>query len=165
MRLIPLAFTRIKPQNLLLLIIAASIAVRAEAFALTLKTLIGDEKDCIMNHIEKTLRSALARINSSTKWNQGNYAVDTNGNRTMENSPSACKWCMVGALCAEYPGNIVEIADHRVFDLLRDGIKFVSGDGVSLDKFHLWNDAPERTYRDVADAYKHAIAKAHSLGL
>lgn len=118
-----------------------------------------------MGPIEKTLRNALNRIDSPEKWNQGAYAVDAAGNKVAENSPGACKWCFVGAVCAEFPSNVVPESHKRVFNLMIDGMKFVSNVSLPATKMHVWNDSSERKYVDIVDAYNHGIAKAHSLGL
>jgi hypothetical protein len=47
------------------------------------------------------LRQARARIADPSKWCQGDYAVDANGEGTFYEGHTACRWCAKGSLYLE----------------------------------------------------------------
>jgi hypothetical protein len=71
------------------------------------------------------------------KWTKGHLATDDMGDSVGEYSPSACRWCLIGAVFKCY-GNFAE-RDPIVAAINRKTGPFPSQ----------WNDAPERTHAEV----------------
>lgn len=78
-------------------------------------------------------------LDSPEKWTQKIWAKDSLGDPCMWNQPSACCWCLHGAVsrCYQHDWPLCEI----MLDTLVGKIP-----GKDLWG---WNDAPERTYEEV----------------
>lgn len=81
-------------------------------------------------------------------WTQGHYALDADGKVTEDSSPTACKFCMAGALF-----RVTNSQADEVWREARRALKAAIGD--TLVSF---NDAPKRTQDEVVDAFDRAIA-------
>lgn len=98
------------------------------------------------------LRAAKAKIAHSQDWIRGYLALNEEGRTVDPNNPTACKFCMMGALYnvaePQPSANQMTIAD-AAFAALYD----VTG-GTST-----FNDHPATTHAEVLDAFDRAIAK------
>lgn len=68
-------------------------------------------------------------------WTKGAVARDASGIEVDFNSPSACQWCLMGAVVKCYPGEVRS-------NLWRLG---AARNGAIQD----WNDLPSRTHAEV----------------
>lgn len=80
-------------------------------------------------------------IAKEENWCKGGMARNINNVETFTNDPSAVKFCIAGAIykcsdSSEYVGKLFK---------LKDSLKIITG-------IPTWNDAPERTHKEVIDA-------------
>lgn len=80
-------------------------------------------------------------LDSREKWCQGGYGKRANGTFTDATAPDVVQWCTVGAITKCYRQ---EQAWEDAYNKLGDRVVSISG----------WNDAPERTWKEV-----HALLK------
>lgn len=100
------------------------------------------------------LKGARAKIEQG--WCQGYYARDAVGRDVSYNSPSACSYCLSGALWASATAAGLDVhAVDRCFDLLRHGVSELNP--------MIWQDKPERTKEEVLARFDQAIVKAEAL--
>lgn len=78
------------------------------------------------------------------KWSQNIVAVNAEGKSVGYRNPSACRWCLLGAIYCCYSIPEGRAIESRIKDRLFGGRKRKLGDCLSV-----WNDAPDRTYRDI----------------
>lgn len=77
-------------------------------------------------------------LTDETKWTQFAVARDALGGRVHANDPTACKWCLLGAIAHCYPGSFVG-------DKVRSTIEY------HVLNISIWNDAHWRTFQDVKE--------------
>lgn len=81
-------------------------------------------------------------IDSPEKWCQGRYALDNMAASVSHNSPSACKWCLVGAIWKAY---------HKI-DIVSEKV------GLVYKRLHVipnvWNDEYYRKWEEVYNILK-----------
>ena len=88
-------------------------------------------------------------------WNQGEEALDAEGNPVSPISTRACSWCAIGAIEAairatcprhgyEFESNIRD----RIIEDMR---------GSNPDTLWEWNDHPDRTFSEVRSAFEEAL--------
>jgi hypothetical protein len=73
----------------------------------------------------EVLAAARERISSPDRWTQGLYAVDAQGERVKPRDPSACCWCLLGALACE--SNIHGIIPPPLYTFLTEVMVFQYG--------------------------------------
>lgn len=76
-------------------------------------------------------------------WTQGEFARNRSGERTNSNCPTACSWCMIGAMFKCYKG-----------DELYTGLFKAISDHIGDVEIYKWNDDPNRTHAEVVDLLK-----------
>lgn len=81
-------------------------------------------------------------------WCQRNYATDARGLAVEERDPSACAWCVLGAVWATEQAS----GSSDVLARLREAAK------LRRRQLHDWNDAPGRTRADVLALFDRVIA-------
>ena len=95
-----------------------------------------------------------ARAKLAQGWCQGWYALDATDDEVPADSPTACKWCMIGALKAVIPGEpqgeLRAFLGETLFSLY--SVRFVPE----------FNDAPERTQEQCLFVYDAAIHRKRS---
>lgn len=101
----------------------------------------------VMTEAADILRKAKVLIDAPEKWTKNVYARDEDGHEVPPDH-AAVAWCMSGACLHFKPRTELLV----VRDLLRQA----TGTGF-VDE---WNDAPERTYAEVMDAFSRAIELA-----
>lgn len=79
-------------------------------------------------------------------WIQGDNAVDEAGESTNIDSPSACAWCLEGALSRCYPD------DDDYNEAYKKLLRVISQPRGLVH----WNDQPGRTFRQVKAAVEAA---------
>lgn len=87
-----------------------------------------------------------------TAWLQGRYAVDLAGSRTLGHKPEACRWCLIEAIAGASQRRIPRMTctarsalNRAVGRALTTMLHRRGGTGFLTP----WNDAPERTHRQV----------------
>jgi len=86
-------------------------------------------------------------LSDESKWTKGTYARNSENIRVYATSLEASRWCLVGALRKCYPGFGEDYyeAQRKIENTL----------GHSIHSFVCylpdWNDAPERTFKEVKD--------------
>ncbi len=88
------------------------------------------------------------KLLEQTDWCQRTYARDKFGYPTKLNDPSACRFCMVGAIKRVYPFTDRENILAKIKDKL-----FNNATNHTTTVF-LWNDAPVRTKDQVISLLK-----------
>ena len=98
-----------------------------------------------MSGVLETLKKARSTI--AWGWCQGCEARDIDGNETWIGSPTACRFCLTGAIIKANPNNGTRADCHYVLRKAGD------------IKTHLvsWNDKPGRTAFDVLELFDTAI--------
>lgn len=81
-------------------------------------------------------------------WCKGYYAKDADKDLVEWDAQSACSWCGVGSLYAQFDGTN-SVAIRRAEQALSDAVG---------DHFPAWQDEPGRTAEEVADAMEAAAA-------
>jgi hypothetical protein len=79
-------------------------------------------------------------------WCQHAYAKSDKGRSVTIGSPSAARWCAIGAMTHVYGIRGRELCDAE--NRLRNQI--------GTEAIHFWNDAPSRTQAEVVAAMKEA---------
>jgi hypothetical protein len=74
-------------------------------------------------------------------WTQKTLAKDMNGNKVSPGDPSACCFCLYGAVCYCYSEPNTKL---RVLNLIRSTLRL-----PSVIEITSWNDAKERTLEEV----------------
>ena len=102
-------------------------------------------------------------------WAQRALARDRRGRSVASCDPDACAWCLTGALEAACEGDASDpcwpvlldsIARHtHVAWALETQVDVRTGLRTAATKLAAWNDSPERTAADVADALRGASAE------
>lgn len=85
-----------------------------------------------------TLGRAIALIEKG--WTKGAYARDAENVNVDENDPSACSWCIQGALYRAGAGTEMQEAVESAVETL-----------TGAEYIHVFNDAPERTKEEVLE--------------
>lgn len=98
-----------------------------------------------MKTVIEVLTEARALVEQG--WTQRAWARDRFGNAGMWDEPTACEWCLVGALASAGFGS----GYNSAWKILRE----LTGDPLSA-----FNDAPGRTQAEVLDLLDRAIARA-----
>ena len=105
------------------------------------------------------LRAARALLQRS-RWTQGAYARDANGDRCMPNGADAAQFCAIGALLRVqglvFPGETERTQAYRALRRAAHAVALSTNDVVE------WNDVPRRLKSDVIDLYNTAIADVKS---
>jgi hypothetical protein len=86
-------------------------------------------------------------------WVQGALAVDCDGHHCPPDDPTACRWCVVGALKKCYGPDSFLIIEPLKADLEQNRALVLE----SLSYHNIvayWNDSPERTHADVVALLK-----------
>ena len=84
-------------------------------------------------------------LDSPEKWIQGEFAVDASGHPVSEISPTACKWCLSGAVYHCYPSDPL---CTEVRSKLKSHLSPGPNQYVNLAS---WNDSPDTTWEMVKD--------------
>lgn len=90
---------------------------------------------------------------SPDKWVKGRLAVEADGTWVRLHSPTAVRWCVIGAIvrCYGYGTNETE----EVCDRLATFLHLSEASSVAeLSSLAGWNDARGRTFEDVHSALK-----------
>lgn len=95
----------------------------------------------------EVLREARALV--AKGWCQNENAFNSEGKMVHARDPSACRWCVNGALMVASGGVIP--CQSTAWDRIRDSNRIP----LALDE---WNDEPERTQAEVVAAFDRAIA-------
>lgn len=83
-------------------------------------------------------------FSSEQNWTKGIAAKNAFGVTVPVRSRTAAKWCLLGAIAKCYGGERANEIEIKVIDKLFGGRKRRLGDCLSV-----WNDSPQRTFRDV----------------
>ena len=88
-------------------------------------------------------------LSDESKWAQGYYAFDKDGNQVECSEKKACKWCLIGALAKCYPKDIdsAEFWDKQQ-RILRTIYKLFPED-YHQSGLVGWNDSRETTWEKV----------------
>lgn len=98
------------------------------------------------------LVAARKRIEDRDRWTQGTLARDSFGRVTDRDDPSACKWCLVGAVsCEGVPGSR-ELSD--AYTILE---RALPGKFVGIAQF---NDHEDTIHVDILELLDEAIQEA-----
>ena len=85
-------------------------------------------------------------LSDASKWTQGTFARDKDGNDADWSSPSATCWCLKGEVNNCYRDS----SEYAIHDKIRTDIGG-SAWSISIPE---WNDDPNRTYEDVVAVCK-----------
>ncbi len=103
------------------------------------------------------------KLLEQTKWVQGAYAIDADGDKTATNSESACGFCTLGAiqrvypLVIKHPYNLTRPETTRLaMYLASHNIGCHDPDMNAKNPEHIvaWNDNPDRTKDEVISLLK-----------
>lgn len=97
-----------------------------------------------------------ARIDLANGWTQGCYARDQEDRWVKVTDPSACKWCLSGALNLAYARAPIEDMElrYRTFESATGTIAWLLQSEPVVD----WNDKIGRTQEEVLELVDQAIA-------
>lgn len=84
-------------------------------------------------------------IDTPEKWTQGESARDSSGNRCSSGADIAVSWCLLGGLAFCYP------EDSSYLDAYSKLSMSLPLQSKGLASISAWNDAPERTFKEVYD--------------
>jgi len=101
----------------------------------------------------RTLKGAREILSTPETWTTETGARDKDGAKVGFDMPSACKWCLWGALCMATGRMLNDVIDDdmQLFEIL--------GFQYGTDIF-AWNDAQDRTHAEVLARLDDAIARA-----
>ncbi len=106
----------------------------------------------------KVLRAARVKISIPAAWCRDWFAKDAAGRNVPVSDPSACAWCVRGAVLAVTPGHGWSDARAAADDLLDHVSNAPPGRTVAIV-----SDNPRTTHADVMAIFDRAIARAETL--
>lgn len=107
--------------------------------------------------VSECLERAAELIEPEGKWCQGHYAIDVAGDNTSFNSPTACRFCMVGAIWR----TVVNAGANATCDIYHAAQRGLPDTNMLLSDY---NDAAERTQAEVVAALRKAAGLAKQEG-
>ncbi len=107
----------------------------------------------------KPIATFIKQLLTPTTWCQQDYAVDVDGNRTSPNSPTACKFCILGAfekvtkeVYDTFPSVHRILLHDAVADITKDGFKAVSVYNDQANSFEAISTLLDK-YEELETAY------------
>lgn len=89
---------------------------------------------------------AFELLSDETKWTKYSFARNSKNDMVEITDPTACKWCLVGAIQNCYP----EFSDRMdIWDKIREAIHIPFAEPIIE-----WNDHPSRTFTEVHSLLK-----------
>jgi len=105
------------------------------------------------------LKDARALLSQPGAWTQGFYARDSRGASIRASEPSACSWCIQGALFKV----LGVVGSIPTSDVRRVQTPLLQHAGVTdTAELWCWNDQPGRTQDEVLALFDKAIAAEES---
>jgi hypothetical protein len=100
-------------------------------------------------------------LSDESKWCKGPLAVDKEGRQTTPKSPTACKWCLWGAILRCYADdplvpsdNAYCAAKHKIIDIIQEihgSSRRGRGRGIAV-----FNEASETTFAEIREVLERA---------
>ena len=104
--------------------------------------------------IAKHLRQVREVIQLPDRWFQGSEAVNQFGSATHPDSPTACRWCLTGAI-KRVAFLASSDAPYKLIRDMRSAMRKAIGQGSIID----FNDDSKTTHADVLAALHRAIGE------
>ena len=111
-----------------------------------------------MNKVE-ALIAAKELIADPKNWIKGNASVDSNGVSVNTLDPSACAFCMLGAVYKVVPDKGFFGIRQEVRNSLRESVKRKKKQ-TTLESIADFNDSCNTTHKDVMDVFDDAIMQS-----
>lgn len=111
-----------------------------------------------MNKVQ-ALIAAKEVISDPKNWIKGNASVDSNGVSVDSLDPSACAFCMLGAVHKVVPDKRFFEFRQEVCNSLRESVKRKKKKGT-LESIADFNDSCNTTHKDVMDVFDDAIMQS-----
>ena len=96
------------------------------------------------------LEGALELLSDEFRWCQGAFAKNFDGDKTKSIDPSACSYCIMGAIRHQANDDFTAVLKTWKY------IESVIGTSAIA----IWNDDPKRTHNEIIETLKQAIVKA-----
>lgn len=114
--------------------------------------------------VSAILTATRSRIDTPEKWTTEFYARDANGITRASTDSMACKFCMIGAVLAEYKqGSTMDIPlgwNNPALWMLATALASKVGRRCSPTSIPEFNDSETTTHADVLEVFDAAIAAA-----
>jgi hypothetical protein len=88
-------------------------------------------------------------LSEPSRWTKGTLARNSEGYATNVNGPTACSFCLVGAIEHCYPVPIKKLLD--IVQQVKDELAIQA---PNFEFIGQWNDHPDRTHKEVVDLLK-----------
>lgn len=87
----------------------------------------------------------------ATRWTQGDWSRDRDGNGRGSNSPDAVCWCLRGAIMKRKPDVLLATRTYLTFDAALGHTRDPNDPEDTHLYFVAWNDKPGRTVAEVIE--------------